>query len=172
MTAGWVEWIMGIDAVSRPGCRVTTFCLPCTEVPLQTIDPPDTAKAAAELAKQWGQLALVAQKLLSSSNSSTNSFVLAALLLGFRAPSSLPPSASPLIHLAEALLSICEARNFSDIAHWCHLLARRSDLATQVVVTPRLTPSLRHSSLKPRAAFRASSPTPSGLLRSALTRIP
>lgn len=141
MTAGWVEWIMGIDAVSRPGCRVTTFCLPCTEIPPQTIDPPDTAKAAAELAKQWGQLALVAQRLLSSSNSSTNSIVLAALLLGFRAPSSLPPSASPLIHLAEALLSICEARNFSDIAHWCHLLARRSDLATQVVVKPRLTPS-------------------------------
>ena len=52
MTAGWVEWIMGIDAVSRPGCRVTTFCLPCTEIPPQTIDPPDTAKAAAELAKQ------------------------------------------------------------------------------------------------------------------------
>jgi hypothetical protein len=116
------------------GAATSTFALSCTEIYLQTIDQPDTADAAAELAKQWGQLALVAHKQLSPSNSSTNSFVLAALLMGFRAPSSLATSASPLIHLTDALLSICEARNFSDIAHWCHLLSRRSDLATQVAI--------------------------------------
>ncbi len=100
----------------------------------QTVDKLEIANAAEELTKEWAHLAASAQKLPNCANSSTNSFVLAALLLGFRTASSTSPSSSPLTHLSNALLSISETNNFADIAHWCHLLSRRRDIATQVIV--------------------------------------
>ena len=85
--------------------------------------------AAAELAKEWVSLAVVAQQQ-QPSDSCTNSFILAALLLGFDSSSS----ASSVSHLSSTLLSMSEAGNFADIVHWCCLLSRRHDIAQKVIL--------------------------------------
>ncbi len=92
----------------------------------------DTVHAAAELAKEWASLAVVAQQQQQQqqhSDSFTNSFVLAALLLGFDSTSS----STSVSHLSSTLLSMSEAGNFADIVHWCCLLSRRHDIAQKVI---------------------------------------